>query len=1031
MNKIIGLALQYRFLVVFATLLVVLWGLLSLQKLPIDAVPDITPNQVVVLTKARGLSPLEVEQFLTFPVETSMGGLPGVTRIQSVSKNGLSYVAVYFRDDMDIYFARRLVMERLPQASELIPPGMGEPEMGPISTGLGEIYQFKVTGPPDYSLMELRSILDWQIAPQLRTVPGIVEVNSHGGELKTYEVQLDNNKMTGYRIPLATVLHALEQNNANAGGAYLDRYEQQSLVRGEGLIASLADIGNIVVGTSPTGTPIMIKNLAQVRFAPMVRQGFASQDGKGEIVVGVAMMLIGENSRTVAERVKSKLSDVQKSLPPGIRIEPFYDRTDLVQRTIHTVSKNLLEGGLLVIAVLLLLLGTLKGGLVVSAAIPLSMLVAFGGMLQAGISGNLMSLGAIDFGLIVDGSVVIVENILRRLRERTEDEGALAVIQAAAQEVARPVFFGVAIIVLVYVPILSLGGVEGKMFKPMAATVLFALAASLILALTLMPVLSWFFLRHEAHKEGEQETWLMRRMRQVYRPVLERALKSPKHTVAIAFAVFAASLVAIPFLGAEFMPRLDEGSILVQMYRVPGISLSESLHGNQIIESVLREFPEVDKVVTRTGTPEIATDPMGLEQSDVYVLLKPKFEWPNGVSKAQLADQMRARLQKEAPGAVYSMSQPIQMRMQELMEAGLRSDIAVKIYGDDLEVLREKAEQVAAVVRKIPGAADVRTERVAGLPYLRIRVRRDAIARHGLNASDVLDTVEAIGGKTAGQVVEGNSRYALQVRFDQSQRSTADAIRNLKIEDSEGHFIPISQLADVTEEEGPAQISRENGRRRISVELNVTGRDIAGFVGQARRAVERQVRLPERYSIDWGGQFEQLESASQRLAIAVPVALVMIFILLYLNFGALRPAVLIFLNIPLAATGGLVALLLRGMPFTISAGVGFIALFGIAVLNGVVLLTYMGQLRSGGETLDEAVRHGAATRLRPVLMTALVASLGFLPMAFSTSAGAEVQRPLATVVIGGLVTSTALTMIVLPSLYLWWERTRQSEQVRQ
>lgn len=1029
MKRIVVLALQYRFLVLFATLLVVVWGLVSLQKLPIDAVPDITPNQVVVLTKAHGLSPLEVEQFLTFPVESAMTGLPGVTGIQSVSKNGLSYVAIYFRDDMDIYFSRRLVMERLPQAGELIPPGMGAPEMGPISTGLGEIYQFKVAGPPSYSLMELRSILDWQVAPQLRTVPGVVEVNSHGGELKTYEVGLDNDKLTAYRIPLATVLRALEQNNANAGGASLERYEQQSLIRAEGLITSLSDIENIVVGASPTGTPITIKNLAQVHFAPMVRQGFATQDGKGEVVVGVAMMLIGENSRTVADRVKNKLSDIQKSLPAGVRIEPFYDRTDLVHRTIHTVSKNLLEGGVLVIAVLLLLLGTLKGGLVVSMAIPLSMLVAFGGMVQAGISGNLMSLGALDFGLIVDGSVVIVENILRRLRGRRQSESPGDSIRAAAQEVARPVFFGVTIIVLVYVPILTLGGIEGKMFKPMAATVLFALAASLILALTLMPVLSWFFLRNEADKEGKQETWLMERMRRIYEPVLKRALRSPRATLMIAVAVFAASLLAIPFLGAEFMPKLDEGSILVQMYRVPGISVSESLHGNQIIETVLREFPEVDKVVSRTGTPEIATDPMALDQSDVYVLLKPKSEWPKGVSKAELADEMRNRLQKEAPGAVYSMSQPIQMRMQELMEAGLRSDIAVKVYGDDMEVLREKAEQIAAVVRKIPGAADVRTERVAGLPYLRIHIRRDAIARHGLNASDVLDTIEAIGGKTAGQVVEGNRRFALQVRFDENQRSTADAIRNLKIGDAEGHFIPIGELADVTEEEGPAQISRENVRRRISVELNVESRDIAGFVAEARRAVERQVKLPEGYAIDWGGQFEQLESASRRLAIVVPLALLMIFVLLYLNFGALRPAALIFLNIPLAATGGLVALLLRGMPFTISAGVGFIALFGIAVLNGVVLLTYIGELRVGGETLDDAVRQGSATRLRPVLMTALVASLGFLPMAFSTGAGAEVQRPLATVVIGGLITSTLLTLVVLPAVYRWFEEKRAEVEI--
>lgn len=1024
MKKIIALALEYRFMVLFAALLVVIFGLLALQRLPIDAVPDITPNQVVILTKARGLSPLEVEQFLTFPVESAMTGLPGVTRIQSVSKNGLSYVAVYFQDDMDIYFARRLVLERLPQTSELIPPGMRSPEMGPISTGLGEIYQFRVTGPSNYSLMDLRSILDWQIATQLRTVPGVVEVNSHGGALKTYQVQLDSDRMTAYRIPLATVLRALEENNSNTGGAYIERYEQQSLIRGEGLITSLSDIEIIVIGASPTGTPIMIKNVAEVRFAPMVRQGFATQDGKGEVVLGIAMMLIGENSRAVAVRVRNKLGEIQKTLPSGVRIEPFYDRTELVQRTIHTVSKNLIEGGFLVVAVLLLLLGTLRGGLIVSAAIPLSMLVAFAGMVGAGISGNLMSLGAIDFGLIVDGSVVIVENILRRLRARGPDEHPMEVIREAAQEVARPVFFGVAIIVLVYVPVLTLGGVEGKMFKPMATTVLFALVASLVLALTLTPVLSWTFLRGEGAAEGEKETWVMARMRRLYRPALERALQFPTATLAIAAAVFGSSLVAIPFLGAEFLPRLDEGSVLVQMYRLPGISMSESLHGNEIIESVLREFPEVEKVVSRTGSPEIATDPMALDQSDVYVMLKPKSDWPRNITKSELVDAMRERLDKEAPGALYSFSQPIQMRMQELMEAGLRSDIAVKISGDDLTVLRAKADEVSQVLRKIPGAADVRTERVAGLPYLRIRIRRDAIARHGLNASNVLDTVEAIGGKSVGQVVEENRRFAIQVRFEEQQRSTIDAIRNLKIGDSQGHFIPISQLADVMEEEGPAQISRENGRRRISVELNVRGRDLAGFVAEAQQAVERGVKLPSGYSISWGGQFEQLESATRRLAIAVPVALLMIFVLLYITFGDLRPAVLIFLNVPLAASGGVVSLLIRGMPFSISAGVGFIALFGIAVLNGVVLLTYISQLRQSGETLEAAVKQGASTRLRPVLMTAFVASLGFLPMASSTGAGAEVQRPLATVVIGGLVTSTLLTLLVLPTVYRWFEAKR-------
>ncbi len=629
MEKLVAWALSYRFIVILAAVFVVGAGIYSLQQLPIDAVPDITPNQVLVLTRAPSLSPLEVEKFLTFPVETAMSGLPGIEKIQSVSKFGLSYVAVYFKEDMDPYFCRRLIMERLPQAKESILPGMGTPEMGPITTGLGEVYMFKVTG-KGRSLMELRSILDWEIAPKLRNTPGIVEVNSHGGELKTYEVELDNDKLAGYHITLRRVLEALERNNANAGGAYLERVEQQSLIRGEALITSLSDVENIVVGSSPNGTPILIRNIADVRFAPMVRQGFATQDGKGEVVIGVAMMLLGENSRTVVDRVKERLAAIERTLPAGVRVEPFYDRTDLVRRTIQTVSRNLVEGGLLVVAVLLLLLGSFRGGLIVALAIPLSMLFAFTGMVQAGISGNLMSLGAIDFGLIVDGSVVMMENILRRLSHRQEGENALDAVRDAGKEVARPIFFGVVIIFLVYVPVLTLTGVEGKMFDPMAITVLFAVAASLVIALTLMPVLGWYAFRHKA---TEKTTWLMRKISALYAPVLGRALRFPVATTAIAALVFVLSLGIIPFLGAEFLPRLDEGSILVMMYRVPGISMNESLHGNEIIENVLKRFPEVDKVVCRTGRPEVAVDPMAIDQSDVYVMLKPVSEWPGKTIK--------------------------------------------------------------------------------------------------------------------------------------------------------------------------------------------------------------------------------------------------------------------------------------------------------------------------------------------------------------------------------------------------------------
>lgn len=1024
MERLIDFALRYRILVLLGFAFAVAAGFVSMRALPIDAQPDVTPNQVLVLTRAPSLSPLEVEQLISFPVENAMRGLPGVRSIQSTSKYGLSYVAIYFNDGLDAYFCRALVNERLPQAREGITSNVGVPEIGPITTGLGEIYQFKVTG-EGRTPMELRTILDWQIAPKLRGVPGIVEVNTQGGELKTYEVEIDSDKLTGYHIPLRRVLEALEKNNANAGGAYLERSEQQSLIRGEGLIGSLADIENIVVGNSSSGTPILMRNLGTVHFAPMVRRGFVTQDSKGEIVLGVAMMLIGENSLAVAERVKSTLAEVEKTLPPGVRIVPLYDRTDLVTRTIQTVKRNLLEGGLLVIAVLLLLLGSFRAGLVVSLAIPLSMLIAFIGMTQARISGNLMSLGAIDFGLIVDGSVVIVENILRRLHARRADEPAGDILREAAREVAKPIFFGVAIIVLVYVPILALGGVEGKMFKPMAATVLFALAASLLIALLLMPVLSWYVLRRGP---AEKQTWLMRKLEDSYQPMLERAIRAPKRTAVIAVGVFACSVAAAPFLGAVFIPSLDEGSIMVMMYRVPGISITESLHGNQIIESVLREFPEVRTVYSRTGSPEVATDPMAIDQSDVYVLLKPRNEWPGKRTKDELIAAMQKRLNDEAPGALYSFSQPIQMRVQELMEGGARSDVAIKLFGDDLEVLKRTADRIAATVSKVPGAEDVRAERVSGLPYLRIQLRRDALARHALDESDVLDTISAIGGKPAGEIIEGNRRFTLQVRFPLEERNSPDAIGNLRVGDSEGHFIPLAEVAGIVEEEGPAQVSRENGQRRITVEANVRGRDLAGFVADAQKAVASRVSIPVGYQLAWGGQFEQLQSASRRLLIVVPAALTLIFVLLYLNFQGAMPAMLIFLNIPLAATGGIVALLLRGMPFSISAGVGLIALFGIAVLNGIVLLSCIRDLQCEGLPIDQAVRQGARTRLRPVLMTALVASLGFIPMAVSHGAGAEVQRPLATVVIGGLVTSTLLTLLVLPALYQWVVEKRSTRR---
>ena len=1020
MHQLVDFSLRHKFLVLVLTLLMVAAGIYSVLRLPIDAVPDVTPNQVLVMTQAPGLAPEEVERFISFPVETAMSGLPGITEIRSISRFGLSVVYVYFEEDMDLYFVRRLVMERLPEAREAVPGGYGTPEMGPISTGLGEIYQFEVRG-EGYSPMELRSILDWDIAFRLRAVPGVVEVNSYGGELKTYQVELDPARLVAYDIPLGAIFTALEENNANAGGAYLERAQEQYVIRGEGLVETVGDIGNIVLTTTDDGTPVYVRSLGDVTLAPMVRQGVVTRDGRGEVVTGVVMMLMGENSRVVARDVDNALADIAESLPDGVEVETYYDRTDLVDRTIATVERNLFEGGLLVVAVLLLLLGNLRGGLIVAAAIPLSMLFAFTGMVQAGISGNLMSLGAIDFGLVVDGSVVMVENIVRRLREArgpgiTRDD----VVRDASREVARPVFFAVLIIIIVYLPILTLQGVEGKMFQPMAITVVLALAGSLILALTLMPVLASLVLRGKvAEREPRVVVWLQAR----YRPVLRASLAHPGITGGVAAGVFAVSLVFVPFMGAEFVPRLDEGTLALQARRLPSVSLSESVDATTRIEQVLAQFPEVQSVVSRTGQAEIPTDPMGVETSDIYAMLRPREEWTTAASREGLVAAFDAALRENVPGNAFSYTQPIELRVQELI-AGVRSDVAITLFGEDLAELRRVGAEIAGVVSSVPGAADVQLEQTGGLPFLRVRIDRAAIARYGINASQVLDVVRTVGGRTVGEVFEGQRRFAVQVRFAPDTRDDLEAIRGLRVADARGRRIPLSQLAEIVVEEGPAQITRENYNRRIAVESNVRGRDLASFVADVQDAISTQVTLPPGYYVEYGGQFENLERATARLVYVVPLALFLIFVLLHTAFNAVRPALLIYLNVPIAATGGIVALFLRGMPFSISAAVGFIALFGIAVLNGVVMVSYFLKLREQGKSVDDAVMEGAELRMRPVLMTALVASLGFLPMALATSAGAEVQRPLATVVIGGLVTSTMLTLFVLPTLYRWFERER-------
>ncbi len=1022
-TRLIEWALANRLFVLLLVAILVAGGLFAMNRLPIDAVPDVTNVQVQIVTSAPALGPVEVEQYLTYPVEAAMSGLPDVTELRSISRYGISSVTVVFEDGTPLFFARQLVQERLPEARDRIPPGFGSPEMVPPTTGLGEIFHFTVES-NELSPMELRSLLDWQIAFRLRQVPGVVEVNAWGGLAKQFQVEVRPEKLVAHGISLAAVFEAVEKNNAMAGSAYLERDREQLLIRGEGLIGSIGDLEEVVVAVRE-GTPIRVREVARVVEGAMPRRGAATADGRGETVIGLVQMLAGENALDVTRRVKTRLADIEHDLPQGVNIRPYYDRTELVRRSIRTVITNLTEGGLLVVVVLLLLLGSMRGGLIVAAAIPLSMLFAFCGMWIGGISGNLMSLGAIDFGLIVDGSVVMVENVVRRLSGRREPGATvLDTVRRAAIEVGRPVTFAVAIIIIVYLPILTLTGTEGRMFRPMAWTVVFALAGSLLLSLTVMPVLSSL-----AFRKGvvERETRVIAFVRRRYRPTLAWALRRRWIVVAGALAAVIGAGVLFPFLGGEFLPTLDEGDVVVQTLRLQSSSMTHSVEAGQQVERVLLEFPEVEHVVTRIGSPEVATDVMGIELSDVFVGLEPKKEWKSGRTKAQLVEAMAESLEERVPGMGFSFTQPIEMRFNELI-AGVRSDVAVSVFGDDLDVLERLGRQVADRLREVPGAADVRADQVQGLPVLRIVLDHARIARYGIQVDDVLGAVEAIrAGRVVGVVMDGVRRYDIVVKFALPLQADLEAIRNLPVMDPDGHAVPLAQLAEIRVEQGPAQISREFGQRRLNVEANVRGRDLDSFVREAREVLDAGLVKPDGYYLEWGGAFEQLERGRNRLLVVVPIALFAIFALLYAAFGSVRHALLILTGVPLAAVGGVAALWLRGIPFSISAGVGFIALFGVAVLNGVVMVSAIRRFEGEGRELREAVESGASERLRPVLMTALVASLGFVPMALSTSAGAEVQRSLATVVIGGLISSTLLTLVVLPTLYAWGgERKRAS-----
>ncbi len=1041
LEAIVRIVLTRRWLVLAVTLAAAGAGAASFFRLSIDAVPDITTVQVQINTEAPGYTPLEVEQRITFPIETALGGLPRLEHTRSLSRYGLSQVTVVFEDGTDIYFARQLVSERVREAVSRLPDGL-EPSLGPIATGLGEIFMYTVEpargAGREVDPTELRTVQDWVIKPQLRTVRGVTEVNGIGGFVKEVHVTPRPERLVAHGLSFRDLLDAIARNGTSTGAGYIERNGEQVLVRSPGQLHELDDVRRIVVGHSGR-VPIFVRDVAEVALGQELRTGAATENGR-EVVLGTVFMLIGENSRAVSQRTAAKLAEVSRSLPPGVVARTVYDRTELVDRTIATVRRNLVEGALLVIAILFALLGNARAALLTALVIPLSMLLTFAGMARGKISGNLMSLGALDFGLIVDGAVIIVENCIRRLAEASHGRSEslplrerLEVVASATSQVIRPSVFGVTIILIVYVPILALTGIEGKMFRPMAITVILALLAALILSVTFVPAAVAVFL---GGRIREQESWVMRRARGAYDPLLEAALRRPVWVLGGAAMLLAVSLAAATRMGSEFIPSLDEGDVALHALRIPGTSLTQAVSMQTALERALRSVPEVETTFAKIGTAEVATDPMPPSVADGFVMMKKRSHWPNPrKSKEEVVRELEAAV-AAVPGNAYEFTQPIEMRMNELI-AGVRSDLAVKVFGDDLDVLRETGDAIAEVLERVPGAADVKVEQVTGLPMLEIDVDRAALARYGLSQHDVHEVVRtAIGGSVAGQIFEGDRRFDVVVRLPESLRTDLDALARLPLllpehtgEESlrrtsamPAQVVPLGAVARLTIGTGPNQISRENGKRRVVVTANIRGRDIGSFVGEAERRIQAEVTLPPGYWSDWGGQFQQLQSAAARLRIVVPLALLLIFAILAGVFGSARDALLVFSGVPLAWTGGIAALLARGIPLSISAGVGFIALSGVAVLNGVVMISFVKELRAAGRDLDGAVREGALTRLRPVLMTALVASLGFVPMALSTGAGAEVQRPLATVVIGGILSSTALTLVVLPVLYSLVER---------
>ncbi len=1027
LEKIIAFSLKQRLLVIVMVIALAGLGAYAFKKLPIDAFPDVTNIQVQVIAEAPGRSPIEVEKFVTFPIEVQMTGLPKLVELRSLSKFGLSMVTVVFEDNVDIYFARQLVLERLIGAKENLPEGV-ETTLGPISTGLGEIYQFTLERPEGAvvkdkieDLIGLRTIQDWIVRPILKTVPGVTDVNSFGGYVKQYQVIVDPEKLAKYDLTLREVFEAIAANNSNAGGNVIEHSAEQYLVRGLGLIQSIDDINDIII-KEKEHNPIYVKNIAEVRIGPEVRQGALVVDGKGEGVAGIVMMLRGESGKEVVERVKEKVNEINAGevLPAGIKIKPFYDRTELVEKCLETVTKALQEGGFLVVIILFLFFGNIRSAIIVAITLPLAALMTFIAMKQMGLSANLMSLGglAIAIGMMVDGTVVMVENIFRHFSEKKSSQGnRVHITLEAANEVSKPIVFGITIIIIVFLPLFTLQGMEGKMFSPMAYTISMALFASLILSLTLAPVLCSLFLKGGT----EKDVFIIRWFKKFYLPTLQKALTHKKKVVTIAVGAFMLSLLMVPFLGTEFIPILDEGSLTPQIIRLPSISLKESVDIETIAQKIVMQFPEVETIVSKIGTAEIATDPMGPNVSDPIVILKPKKYWKTAKTKEKLAEKIREAMAK-IPGVGLNVSQPIALKVDELI-SGVKSQIAIKLFGDDMDILKAKGDEIAKIISGVKGVEDLRVEQVSGQSYVEVKIDRRKIARYGINVSDIQEIIEtAVGGKSPTDVFEGEKRFSVLVRFPEDKRDSIKAIENILVQSSRGFKVPLAQLATVSLVEGPVQISRDNSKRRIVVECNVRGRDIGSFVTESQGKLKTKLKLPAGYYITWGGAFENQQRAMKRLGLIVPVTILLVFFMLFSSFNSFKQALLVIINLPFALIGGIAALFISRLYLSVPAAVGFIALFGVAVLNGVVLISYINQLRREGMPLNEAITKGCEHRLRPVLMTASVAVFGLVPMLLASGPGSEVQKPLAVVVVGGLVTSTALTLIVLPVLYQWFEK---------